>query len=299
MQSNQKWKIFGFILAFFCLICLVITSIGYLYLSDQPPSTVTSNGGYYIRRTKVFYLGGFPSTAFEIEGADVGSFQVIDSEYAKDKSHVYFNGVVIPDSDPATFEILETWFSRDKNHVYVSGQIFTNDPANFEHVDGNVYIDSQHIYWDTEPISDDPQNLVVIGSFNFFTYLKDSRTVFVNGNPIDGAAPTTFEVVNEGYSRDAKNAFYFDELIPGADLDTFEALEQQYAKDATVAYWMGKPISDSDPATFVVLNSDFECTADATHAYYQDQRIQGFDPSSIPAGAHVNSCDLTTVYFTP
>lgn len=299
MQSNQKWKVFGGILVFFCLICLVITFIGYLYLSDQPPSTVTNNGGYYIRRTKVFYLGGFPSTAFEIEEADVKTFQIIDSEYAKDKSHVYFNGVVIPDSDPATFEILETWFSRDKNHVYVSGQIFTNDPANFEHVDGNIYIDSQYIYWSTKPISDEPQNLVVIGSFGYYTYLKDSQAAFVNGNPINGADPNTFEVVSEGYSRDAENAFYFDGMIPDADLDTFAALEQQYALDGAVAYWMGKPIPGSDPDTFTVLNADFECTADAAHAYYQDQRIQGFDPNSIPAGSHVNNCDLTTVYFTP
>ena len=299
MQSNQKWKIFGIILAFFCLICLVIAFIGYLYLSDQPPSTITSGGGYYVRRTKVFYLGGFPSTAFEIQEADVNTFQVIDSEYAKDRSNVYFNGVAIPDSDPATFELLETWFSRDKNHVYVSGQIFTNDPAHFEHVDGNVYIDSQHIYWSTEPISDEPRNLVVIGTFDHYTYLKDSQTVFVNGGPIKGADPITFDVISDGYSRDAQNAFYFNELIPNAGLDTFEALEQQYARDAAVAYWMGKPISGSDPDAFVVLNANFECTADATHAYYQDQQIQGFDPNSIPPGSHVDSCDLTTVYFTP
>jgi hypothetical protein len=299
MQSNQKWKIFGIVLAFFCLICLVITFIGYLYLSDQPPSTVTSNSGYYIRRTKVFYLGGFPSTAVEIYGADVNTFQIIDSVYAKDKSNVYFNGFVIPDSDPATFELLGTWFSRDKNHVYVSGQIFTDDPENFEIIDGNIYIDSQHIYWSTTIISDDPQNLVVIGSFGFYTYFKDSQTVFVNGNAINGADLNTFEVINEGYSRDAENAFYFDELIPDADVESFEALEQQYAKDAAFAYWMGEPIPGSDPATFIVLNADFECTADATHAYYQDQQIQGFDPNSIPAGAHVNNCDLSTVYFTP
>ena len=296
MKSKSTPLIIGILFVLFCCIPLVV---GAFFFQTRPPGAL-SDSGYYVRLTKVYYYPGFGlSQAFVIKGADPFSFEIIDSTYAKDKAHVYYNGVQIPDSDPATFELLDFTYARDTRHVYLNGQIFNNDPAHFENISGNIYRDSQYIYWNGSSISEDPQNLVVLGSFGFYTYLKDSQTVFVNGNPINSADPNMFQVINEGYSRDSKNAFYFDELIADADVATFEALEQQYARDENNAYWMGKPISTSDPASFVILNADFECTADATHAYYQDQLIQGFDPATIPADAQVNSCDMTTVYFTP
>lgn len=296
MKSKWTPLIIGILFMFFCCIPLVI---GAFFFQTRPPGAL-SDSGYYVRLTKVYYYPGFGlSQAFVIQGADPFSFETIDSTYAKDKAHVYYDGVQVPDADPATFELLDSTYARDSRHVYLNGQIFSNDPANFENVSENIYRDSQYIYWSGESISEDPQNLVVLGNFGFYTYLKDSQTVFVNGNPIHGAKPNTFQVISEGYSRDSEHVFYFDELISTADVTTFEALEQQYARDAVSAYWMGKPIPNSDPASFYILNADFECTADANHTYYQDQLIKGFDPATIPTNAQVNSCDLTTVYFTP
>lgn len=282
-----------------CLVPLVAGVAWYINFQSRPPSSAINDSGYYIRGSKVYYLGGFPSTAFEIGGANASTFKVIDSTYGLDDVHVYFNGSVVPDSDSSTFEVLAGYFSRDARHVYISGEIFTDDPANFEILGGNISRDSQHIYWSDKVISDDPSSLEVVGRWDFYTYLKDSTTVFVNGEVIQDADPMTFEVFSGAYSRDDADVFYFSEPIPDADSSTFEIIESPYARDADSVFWMENVIHDADPQTFRVLNADFECSMDVDHVYYQDQVIEGFDPSTLSSNVQVTNCSATELYTNP
>jgi hypothetical protein len=300
-NTNNKWKIFGIVVGFLCLICVVIGGIGYFYASNQPPSTITSGSGYYIRWTKVYYLGGFPSTAFEIEGADVSTFEILDEAqvYARDKNQVYFHGHPIPGADSATFELLESPYSRDKNHVYVSDVIHSNDPANFEFVNGYLMRDSEHIYWSQEIISDDPSNLIIIDDLGFYTYWKDSKNIFINGSPIEAANIETFEIIADAYSHDATYVFYHTEIISQADVTTFEVLEPPYAKDNTAVFWMEQILPNADPQSFRILNVKFQCSADSQTAYYQGDPIPNFDPNIIPATSQVTNCDINGLYFSP
>lgn len=104
MKANRTLIIS--IIIFFCLICLVIGGIGYFYFANQPPNRL-SDSGYYIRITKVYYYSGFGlSEPFEIVGADKASFEIINTQYAKDKSKVYFQGAIIPEADSQTFSVL-------------------------------------------------------------------------------------------------------------------------------------------------------------------------------------------------
>jgi hypothetical protein len=299
VKSNRIYIIPVFVFLCFCLVSAIISVVVYTNFRNQPPSSLANDSGYYIRGSKVYYLEGFPGTAFVIEDANVREFKIIDSQYAMDDTRVYFTGSVIEDADPATFELLESPFSRDARHVYVSGTIFTDDPVNFEIVSGNALRDSQHIYWSTEIISDDPSNLVILYSENYYTYLRDSRTVFVNGNPIPGADLLTFEVIQDGYARDAVHIFYFGEVISEADAATFEILESPYARDLGSVFWMENLIVGADVSTFRILNANFECSADAKVAYYQDQPIANFDPASIPSTSQVTNCDASGMYFSP
>jgi hypothetical protein len=52
---------------------------------------------------------------------------------------------------------------------------------------------------------------------------------------------------------------------------------------------MGKAIPGTDTATFKVLNANFECTADAAHAYFQNVEIAG-DPIAFSAGKAATGC---------
>ena len=299
MKPNLRIIIAAITFLCLCLVPLIAVVAWYINFQNRPPSSAFNESGYYLRGKTVDYLGGFPSTDFELEGANDSTFKIINSTYGLDDSHVYFNGAVILDSDPSTFEVLEGYFSRDAQHVYISGEIFTDDPANFEIIGENISRDSQHIYWSDSIISDDPSHLEIVGSEDFYTYLKDSKTVFVNGAVIQGADPLTFEVIADAYSRDDSHVFYFSESISEADVSTFEVIESPYARDADSVFWMENPIPDADPQTFRVLNADFECSTDAVHAYYQDQVIQDFDPSTLSPNVQVTNCSTTELYTSP
>src|SRR5690606_32551325 len=157
MQSNNKWRIFAIAAGFICLVCLIVIVIGYFYVANLPPNPL-SDSGYYVRLTKVYYHPAFPASAFEIEEADIRTFEILDDSqgYAKDRNHVYLNGNVIPEANPATFELLEEQYTRDQNYVYLNERIFSNDPVNFEFLSSFLMRDSQHIYWSDKIISDDP-----------------------------------------------------------------------------------------------------------------------------------------------
>jgi hypothetical protein len=267
--------------------------------TEAAPSSWFNAGGYHVRGEKVYYLFSFPGKAFEIEGADAPTFSAFDQTYARDKSTVYVDGRPLPDADAATFEVLDRpGFAKDAHHVYQRDRPLSDDPAHFELLDGQLAKDSTAVYWsDGGVLSDDPAHFAIISHVDHYLFTKDSRTVHVNGNPINGADPATFDVVQGAYARDDGQVFYFADEIAGADMATFRAIEGPYAGDAARVYWMGKPIDRADPATFRVLNADFECSADSARAYYRNSVVAGAVPSMFPPNRAVTRCDETSISF--
>jgi hypothetical protein len=295
MKSNRLLIVLIVVFVCLCLASLAVI----IYLQNLPPGSL-SDSGYYVRGLTIYYHPGFGiAEPFKLSDVDRQSFVILDERYAKDATHVFYNGSVIPQADSATFELMASPFSRDSRHVYASGTVFSDDPLHFEILDENLSRDGQHVYWSDKNISDDPAHLVVMGSWDDYTYIKDSKSVFVNGGVIANADPGTFEVISDAYSRDVSHVFYFNEPISGADAITFEIIEGPYAKDSTHVYWLANVISDADPAAFRVLNATFECSADAQSAFYQDQLISNFDPNSIPPHSQVTNCDVNGIYFSP
>jgi hypothetical protein len=266
---------------------------------NGPPNSLFDPTGYYVRGETVYYLNSFPAKPFEIEGADAASFHALDTLYARDKSNVYYLGHPIPGADPASFELLNRpEFGKDKNYVYVRELPISDDPSHFELLDANLSKDSGAVYWsDGRVHSNDPANFVIISNNDHYLFTKDSRTVWINGDPIVGADPVTFRVMQGAYSRDDEHIFYFTDRIADADLTSFRVLDGPYAVDVEHAYWMGKSIAGADPGTFRVLNANFECSADQTHAYYRQTVIANADPNTFPPGRAVTRCDETSVSF--
>lgn len=202
---------------------------------DTPPSSLFSAGGYHVRGEKVYYLRSFPGDAFEIDGADPASFHAFDQTYARDKSTVYVDGRALPGADASTFELL----------------------------DGDLSKDSAAVYWsDGEVLSEDPAHFAIISSADHYLFTKDATTVHLNGNPIAGADPATFEALQDPYARDGVRVHYF-----------------------------------ADPPSFRVLNADFECSADARRAYYRNSVVAGVDPITFPSNRSVTRCDETSISF--
>ena len=170
---------------------------------DAPPSSLFNAGGYHVRGEKVYYLHAFPGDAFEIDGADPASFLAFDQTYARDKSTVYVDGRPLPDADAATFELLDRPnFAKDTRHVYQRDRRLSDDPAHFELLDGNLSKDSAAVYWsDGEVLSDDPAHFAIISNADHYLFTKDSRTVHVNGNPINRRRPREVRVLQGAYAR--------------------------------------------------------------------------------------------------
>lgn len=238
---------------------------------NGPPNSSFDAAGYHVNDDRVYYWNAFPGKAFQIDGADVSSFRVLDRSYAKDASTVYLEGTPLAGADPATFELLDGELSKDAHAVYLS--------------DGRV-------------LSDDPAHFTILPNVDYYLFTEDARTVHVNANPIAGADPPTFRVLRGAYTQDSGSVYSFTDRIADADASSFEVLEGPFAReDARSAYWMGKAIPDADPATFRVLNTDFECTTDQRHAYYRQTVIAGADPSTFPTDRPVTDCSDTAIYF--
>jgi hypothetical protein len=280
-------------------LCLVAVALLPACSRNKPPNSLFDSAGYHVRGDKVYYLAAFPGKASEIVGADAASFKAFDTTYAKDSASAYFDGHPISGADATTFGVLDrSGFAKDRNHVYQLDRPISDDPAHFELLDGGLSKDSTSVYWtDGGVLSTDPVHFAIVSNNDHYLFTKDTRTVHVNGNPITGADPATFHVLQGAYAQDAERVFYFADTIENADAASFRPLDGPYASDGRNVYWMGKVITGADPATFRVLNAAFECSADAKRAYYRQAAIDDADPRRFPPDREVTNCTETSISF--
>ena len=265
----------------------------------EEPNSLFDDAGYHVRDDTVYYLNPFPGKAFKIDAADPSNFRVFDRTYARDNERVFINGHLLQGADAGSFQLLDRpGFSKDADRVYQHDHPISTDPDNFELLDSGLAKDSTGVYWsDGSVLSDDPENFAIISDVNHYLFAEDRSRVYVNGKPITDASPATFRVLQGAYARDEDSAFYFDTSIPGADVATFRPLQGPYAVDSQRAYWMGRIIVGADPATFVVLNANFECSADETRAFYRGTVIANADPAKFPPGRMATGCSGTSISF--
>ena len=280
-------------------LCVAALAILTACSRDRPPNPLFDAAGYHVRDGKVYFLKAFPGRAFEVDGADAGTFRSFDATYARDKASVYIDGIQLPDADPSSFTPLDRpGFAKDRLHVYLLGLPISDDPDHFVLLEGNLSKDSRVVYWsDGHVLSDDPTGFIIISNTDHYLFTRDGRTVHVNGNPIPGAVPHTFRVLQGAYARDDQRVYYFANQIAGADATSFRPRQGPYAGDSGRVYWMGNPIAGANPATFQVLNADFECSADDRRAYYRDTVITAADPRAFPPGRAVTGCTDTSISF--
>ena len=75
-------------MAVLCVVMVALVAAG----SNRTPNSLFDESGYHVRGNPVYYLNPFPGKAFEVDGADAASFEVLDQTYARDRSHVYLDG---------------------------------------------------------------------------------------------------------------------------------------------------------------------------------------------------------------
>lgn len=261
----------------------------------------------------------------KIEGADLGSFEYLCSDYCKDKHAVYYMTQVLTD-DLAHFEVISRDFVKDSKAVYFGNDVFSEDPAHFSWVgeeNSGYFKDSNKCWYGIYELKNaDPATIRYLGintaadakrifhemnevegaeiaTYQILDadYSKDARQVYFQGQAFGLADPATFRVIGNNYSADHKHCYYYTSPLSNADPATFLIIEEGYTKDARQVFINGTPIEGADPATFRILNAAAGCSCDDKHAYAMDQPIKGVDPRSFPASGACKSCDESTVKF--
>lgn len=178
---------------------------------------------YAIDREHVFF-GGY-KTIF-----DPASFEILDEDYMKDSSHIFFQKKEIIGADATTFSRIrtertskETAFAKDKKHVYLNG---------FQ------------ILIDGKDIAPDSKSFVVLG----YAYAKDKSYVYDiaahAGNNwgekiriIEMADPETFKEISSmqhpsigcgtghAYAKDKSQVYFYNSILSGVDSASFELID--------------------------------------------------------------------------
>ncbi|MDY0088894.1 MAG: DKNYY domain-containing protein [Flavobacteriaceae bacterium] len=106
-----------------------------------------------------------------------------------------------------------------------------------------------------------------------FTILKnkefatDKNNVYFVGGKIENAEPSSFVVLENGYSADKNNVFLDYETVIEADPKTFKLLDFPYAKDNKKIYCGTLPLLTSDINGFIVVKSGSIKTNELTTSF--------------------------------
>ncbi len=271
-------------------------------------------------------IGADPATMRAFTSG-IGYDQAADL-FVADAARVYLRGEALPGIDAKTFHMLASRYFADKNSTYFfNGDIDTiptriGPAGNFRTLTtlGYFAIDDQMYFGTTTIPGGDPTSFRVFDNEVHYgdrtrevckdicPYAADAGAVYYDGKKINGADPSSFELIGYGllqnkgkdpsdsqpeYARDAQHVYFIGKLVAGADPRTFRPLVSGgyfygYGRDSLHVYWLDKEIVGADPTTFRIFDGQqpYEgCgvgpySADARAVYFETKQIVGADPST-------------------
>ena len=117
-----------------------------------------------------------------VENADLKSFSKLksnDNLYGKDKSHVYYENIIIPGADPKTFKHIKDGYSVDKNRAYYFNDSITNSsPKDFQIIDGYYSKNYNNVFYTDKSLN--------VCSVNDFTFVYKDEESFLGRWSTDG-----------------------------------------------------------------------------------------------------------------
>lgn len=261
---------------------------------------------YSVDHSKILY-DVIPSTSLEslwrqqyIEmPADISSFEVLSTDFAQDKKHIFYTYKIVMNVDRKSFY----WDSinelpKDRRHVFLPTTttdklniIKYADPKTYERVNLPIscqkwYKDKYHYFFNHE------KTIANIQSMKFdCPYLPyDNRYIFYEkGNdiytlPYKGKITT----VNDKMLYDSKHILYSSgcdssaTIINYKDINTLRFYDNDYLAfcvDSNV-YIMGQIINDYNVDTNSFELVQFPYYKDKNQVYYKNKPLYGSDPSS-------------------
>jgi len=257
---------------------------------DATPVNTEVSKQYHVKEGKIIYVmdgNFFQIGGKEIEGADVGTFEVIDQSYAKDINFIYYDGRPIEGGLPDSVEFVTSELNHSSansgylisgDNVFCLGEkIKGADPGSFSFILDGYAMDKDYIYhfYDTKI----PRKAVPIAILNASSgYIQHADQILYQGEVISRQAKS-FEIINDEYSKDSRYVYSHGAVLEGVDASSFVVLSPYYRKDKNTAYYFNNKIIGSDPDTFKVLNDAI--SKDKNNLYYSDFLIKNKKPSQL------------------
>lgn len=129
---------------------------------------------------------------------------------------------------------------------------------------------------------------------------------------IYGADPSSFTILEEGYSKDKNNVYYdnkdiqeagstgYDvQKVPEADPDSFRVIENRYWRDSQNVYFEGQGLG-LDPKTTITyadMDNKYVYAADTNRIFYQDRLIEEAQIESFKVIENALSKDNSSLFF--
>jgi hypothetical protein len=127
------------------------------------------------------------------------TFEVMDYQYAKDNTYVFYEGDVLPKAESNSFVLISNGYAKDAIHVYLRDKIVEKaDPTSFTPFKENEY------------------------SLGETVYAKDKNGIFVNDKYFSETDVASFKILNEKYTLDKNGVYYQMKKIKNADPLSFK-----------------------------------------------------------------------------
>ena len=136
-------------------------------------------------------------------------------------------------------------------------------------------------------------------------YGKDKNYVFYRGEKIEGAAPNSFKLLEDGYSMDDLRAYYYGDPIKNSTSKEFEIIDSYYSKDFQNVFYETESLNVCSVKGFKFLYSDNSenarerWTTDGCHYYIKSAKVptKEYENLKIYKGSAGISSDNKYVYY--
>lgn len=206
---------------------------------------------YFRDKNNVYYENELYKMGLKkIEGADRNSFEILNSEFSKDKNNVYYYGNKMKGISPDGFEIVGNEFVFKNHEDFVS-----------------IIKDKNNVYYLKGKVGSEKYEIISL-NFDVISFKYSN-------------ADYSYRSKSEGYFQDKNGVYYFDvskldNLTPNniffkiedADTSSFVQLMFGYAKDKNKVYCGNQEIKGADPESFKIsMTSEKVIVKDKNRVY--------------------------------
>ena len=190
---------------------------------------------YFRDKNNVYYENElYKMSLKKIEGADRNSFEILNSEFSKDKNNVYYYGNKIKGISPDGFEFIGNEFVFKNHEDFIS---FLKDKNNVYYLKGKIGKEKYEIIplnFDSKSFKYSNKGFYELTNLNYTGYFQDKNGVYYfNGlakltpnnilSKVENADISSFVQYMAGYAKDKNKVYCGTKEVKGADVESFAA----------------------------------------------------------------------------